>query len=304
MKNRAVFAPDDAGASAPPAAPSSAPSSPTPSPASPAPGTAAPAGVAASEPAPSQEVDIQALMRFDPFTPEPAAPEPATQEPVSPEQPPAPVAGDAPASAPAAPMVAPGEEPVEVKIARLEGELAALRTPPQPAQQPKDESDPIPAYNFTVPDQLMQMLGSESVEERKTGIQHVMRGTARAVHQLVLQEVASTLPSVISMMTQQAIKSAEVQQRFYSKYPALKDEVFRPAILSVAQTILKERKASEWSDELGDAIASAVFKRLGIVQAPPQAAPAPAPRPPAVLPGNARPAPSYSVSDEIMDLVR
>lgn len=305
-KTRMTFAPDGAGTSAPPAASPSAPSSPAPASASPSPGTGTPAGVAASEPAsPSENVDIQALMRFDPFAPEPAAPEPAVQEPAPPVQPTAPVAGGAPAPAPAAPVVAPGAEPADVKIARLEGELNALRAP-QPAQ-PKDESDPLPLYDFQVPDQLMQLLGSESLEERKAGIKHVMRGTARSVHQLVLQEVAQTLPSVISMMTQQAIKSAEVQRSFYSKYPALKDEVFRPAILSVAQGILKERNASEWTEDLGDAIAQATFKKLGIMQAPAQA-PAPAapaaPPPPAMLPGNTRPAPSYSVADEIMDLVR
>lgn len=218
------------------------------------------------------------------------------------------------ASAPSAQPAAPAENPEQALLKKqladaqtLLQQYQQLHSAQSPAQQPAQPAgDGVPPYAFNVPPQLLQMLESEVPAERQQAVGAIMTGTARAVHQTMLGEFSKVLegiPTLIQQAIQHNARSQQIFHDFYGKFPDLNIPALRPLVIGVAEQVVKESGANEWSAQIRDVIGQRVMAMLGRA---PQGAPAPAPTPAPIMAGGApRPAVSdNSIASQIRELMQ
>lgn len=179
----------------------------------------------------------------------------------------------------------------------------------------------LPAYDYEIPDALVEALSHDDAAVRRRGIQALVKGTAISVHQQIMatlepkfQELQS---STISRMTEQqrvANQREAIKADFYGRYPQLSDPALAPFVASVTEKVMAETGLTSWSEQLRDAVGMRALQILGRAPAPNVQAPAqaqaqnvrpavPAP-PPAMRGSNNRPPMAGSGSvDEVYDLV-
>lgn len=193
---------------------------------------------------------------------------------------------------------------------------AALATKPAGKEEKQDETpDPrkIPAYNFQMPDALIEKLTSQNPEDFKIGLNAYANGIAAAVHAQAFKHVEEFFKPLFESLPQsvfaqiEARKSAEeVKKDFYGRYAEFDKPILYPVIQKIGEQLAKEGKVTKYTPEFGDAIAAKARELLGITaQAAPKAPIAPK-APPKMLPSQgARVAPSSedSLSREVADVI-
>ena len=273
---------------------------------------------------PDADASVKAIFEHDYFGPS-AEPEQGSGEP-KPSTPPKPTAAPTPAApgqkppeaAPPAPPAAPlaGPEPApEVKA--LRDELETLRAQvaanaPKPAPQAPPEVQ-LPEYNFTLPKEMVDLLGSEDPAQRSQGLQAFARGIARGTHHQVVTEMRKELASVLPMLIAQNVTGHSERQKirsdFYGKYPEFDSDDLRPMVDNVARQVAKETGAKGWTPDLRDKIALRMRAiAQGIIPGPAPAAPqvpapAPQPKPPGFIGSGTRPAIPQNLSDVQRDIL-
>lgn len=160
-------------------------------------------------------------------------------------------------------------------LEQIDQKLEALTAPQE--QQEENPADDVnllvqpPAYDFNIPDELINLLGSEDPVERKTALTNLAKGVAQGVHQ-TLGAVVNSYVEKVSEYIPQAIEQYNIQQRamedvrkdFYGKYPQLDKPELRQYIYNVAPHVMNELGLTEWNEQARDAIADRVFSTLGI----------------------------------------
>jgi len=131
-----------------------------------------------------------------------------------------------------------------------------------------DETKPsTPAYEFTIPEQMMTLVDSEDAAERRQGIGALAQGVAQTVHAQVMEQVqgmfTQVVPQTVMSVVQQQNTAKAIFDDFYGQNPELNREELKPLVVQVAEAAFKESKAQEWSPALRDTIATRVKSILG-----------------------------------------
>lgn len=252
--------------------------------------------------------EVVAVLGYDPFGPV----EPAPQQPDQPVQPPeqqippqlSPVQTPAAAAVPAVPNEL---DAVRAELNRVNAELQQIRQP-APAAGPAQPSDPIPTYQYEIPDQVLQLMVSEDPAHRKLALGNVMTAVSRSVHGMMQRELSQVIPALARQVMVEHLSQQEVGRDFYTKYPALDQPHLRPLIYQIAAGWAQQYPQAGWNAQTRDAIAQLVYKTFnmqfpgqqhaGNGAAPPQA--------PVMMPTLSRPAASGVMTDEqeMLDLMR
>jgi len=276
------------------------------------PDTSSQPGNAAQSPAPAEqqtpssaeagfEESILDTLRYDPFSgsskgagaqSSPGATSPRSDQPVTPPADGVPGNAPAPASQPAlAPQAQPQPDPglaaLNAAAANLNNAAERIAQVPQQAQPQGQPQDPLPNYIFDIPPALVNALASEDPVQRTTAVQHLVAGTARAVHTEVLKlmnEVKSSIPQIFQQQMQSHTYRETIRRDFFGKYPMLDNPHLAPTVASVTQQVMSEIQASggrpAWSPQLAQAIAERVFTLIPGLRGQPGAV-VPQPQPPA-----------------------
>lgn len=255
--------------------------------------------------------EVGKAMAFDPFTPAGEELNPNTTNVNGSPAADGGANGTQPASVTQAPATNGGAPvataPVQSEAERLLAENAkllnaVLTTPVSPTQSAEKTANPqpkapdIPAYDYTIPDQLIAAMSSEDPNERKKGTAMLIKGVAQGIHKTIiegvnsqLQQLVQNLPAIITQHTQHIQQAQTVETDFYGKFPQLKHEQLRPLVAKVAEGIMKEKKQTSWTPELRDAIGAKVIElvRSAVPATAAVATPQPAAAPqPAMFGGN------------------
>lgn len=235
--------------------------------------------------------DITSVLQYDPFAkgeklPEVVEETPAvTEKPV--EVPAAVVEENVPTNA------AKNESDTEEQL-RLWKELADARQAAldkvstdkgKGAAGEEAPADALPAYDFEIPDQLVEALTTSDVKVFKQGVTALAKGLAIAIHGQMQKQFESvynqrfdSLPAQVMQTIQAASQKQAVFQDFYGKNPELNKPALYPIVTKVAEEAAKRLKKTAWDDELRDVVAKDVKALLGAVSgnSAPAATPAPA----------------------------
>ena len=177
----------------------------------------------------------------------------------------------------------------------------------QPAVQPEVQGEQtpnplevVPEYDFEIPDQLLTMMASEDVSERKQAMGALTKGIAQTIHQQTMSVVADVIKTLQTDMPQNITQQLQQQQRqerigndFYNKYPNLNNESLKPVVGNVAKQLMQQDLLvgiqPNWTPEFMERVAQGVQELLGQTVTPaPIADPAPTPaKVPATFGGNA-----------------
>jgi hypothetical protein len=142
-------------------------------------------------------------------------------------------------------------------------------------QQGQDgQQEPLPNYQFQIPDQLLQMMDSDDPAQRKQALTYLGQGVAQSVHQMVRQEMAQKMGRMQQELPQtiQQQQAAQAQQKqifddFYGTYQDLNRPELRPTIVEVAKAVAGEYQQRgvpvSWGPEFKQAVANRVYQVLG-----------------------------------------
>ena len=200
--------------------------------------------------------------------PKPAEPAAAATPPAAPSTPPAvPPAPPTPPATP--PQVSPGEMELRNQnqlmlqsLRALQAELAALKkAPPTPApaatapgQQPQQYGN----YAFAMPAELVQGLRSEDPNVVAQSLSNLVRGIGENVHKQVMEAVEARVPEWAAPRIQESIQSYQQEQNmrqdFYTRYPNLNSEAYRPFVQQAAQQVMSLYPGVPWSAQIRDSI--------------------------------------------------
>jgi len=279
------------------------------------------------EPPDVSDIDVEALMRLDPFAPH-DEPSGQSQEPA---KKPADATPAATANSDGGQTSEPGKEepkPVETpqaateagktkdeEIAALAKELAQLKQQMQQQQQqpqakpePKQEEpkeEPLPNYVLDVPDQILAAMNSEDPTERKHGVQALIAGVGGYIHRQVRQELEarekrileSIAPRVEAVQGAKEAKRAIFEDFYVKRYPELNKPEFYPIVQAVLPQVLQELGANGYNPQVADALGKRLkaLLRLETPQAPQGTRPT---GQPANIPQSPRPAPRQLTDQE------
>jgi len=259
--------------------------------------------------------DIESILRFDPFeksaTEEPAAATPpvvvepgqatvgetvtgaaVTETPIVPVAP-----------APTTDALASTVEALRTTVEGLPAAITAATRPPEPAAPQADEwapSDGEQKLNYvqimdSMPDALINQLGSENPVERKQAVSQLMGVAMHVAHRLAAKqavtqmraELQQVLPAFVSEQMQAHATSQRVFSDFYGKYPMLNVPELRPMVRAEASALMTETKAAGWNEQFRDALGARILQKLRGFQGAPVA---PSSAPPVQMTGpSARP---------------
>lgn len=283
---------------------------------------------AGATPAASAEPTAAEVLAFDPFQPAAGLPEaapgttPTGTQPaaddktagVEPGKAPAvtPAAPAAPAAAPATPATptpAPGAKPLDVTIQEMAATIRQLTEPKPAAAAPQPEPQ-APKFNLGIPPQLVAAMNSEDDKERALALHAVVNGVANhvwdAVQHHIVNEVIPGMARIAEAQHAQRTKVQGIYDDFYGTHKTLADEKLRPLIQAVGQSIAQTRAAAgksvEWSNELRDEIAEAVYTLVPPLR-PAAGTPTPQPKPKPFATGGGAP-PAVGQPDEFQAVLK
>lgn len=141
-------------------------------------------------------------------------------------------------------------------------EIAEGKTKEEPKVEDKDT---IPEYNFTIPDQLIEVLTTDDVGKFKTGVTALAKGIATAVHAQMMAHMDTrynprfeSIPQTIAKAMQAIEQHRTVESDFYGTYPELNNPALRNFVKTTGEAVAKKMGKKAWDAELRDAIAAEV----------------------------------------------
>ena len=275
------------------------------------------AGAPAGEAAPSFDAFRQ-VMAFDPFTPpaekgaEGGEGEADGGSPAGGASPadPAPAAGAAPASPepPAGPAKKEGEpsDPTEDLRAQVQKFLAKANAPkpaeqpaaqpqPQAPAQPESKERAKPAYDFAIPDQILDGLESEDKAVRRAAYKSLTDGVANKIAADFSAALGQLVEYIHQQVPQQVLSQVDQRQTFdriktdlYGAFPELGRvaqgmPAVEQALWGQIRAVGEQMGIKDWTPEFRDGVGRMLHLQLGIPLAPQTGAPT-APQAPAKPP--------------------
>jgi len=146
--------------------------------------------------------------------------------------------------------------------------LLSQRSASEASQQPDpNAASQLPEYNFPVPPELVEALGSEDPALRTKGIQAMMTGTAMSVHQRMQGEfkqlLQQGLPALLQQRETAAQQRATIESDFYNTFQDLNLPQLRPHIKTLAEQVVQETGAQTWTAEIRDEVGRRAKKLFG-----------------------------------------
>jgi hypothetical protein len=141
-------------------------------------------------------------------------------------------------------------------------------------QGQEGQQEPLPNYQFQIPDQLLQMMDSDDPAQRKQALTYLGQGVAQSVHQMVRQEMTDKmgrlqqeLPQTIQQQQASQAQQRQIFEDFYGTYQDLNRPELRPTIVEVAKSVAGEYQQKgmpvQWGPEFKQAVANRVYQVLG-----------------------------------------
>lgn len=153
-----------------------------------------------------------------------------------------------------------------------QGQPQAQGQPQPPAQgQPQDPFAP-PDYMYSIPMEIVSAIQSEDPQQAAAGIQGLVSGVARGIHQTVMGVVLNQIaPQLLQAAVQQVQRNGqvsaqhqEIRNDFYGRYKEFDRPEMHAFVAQVATQLAQETGAQGYSAVFGDALAS----RLRAILAP------------------------------------
>lgn len=221
----------------------------------------------------------------------------------------------APGSNAPAPTQPQGADALTAAAQQIAAAADRLQSPQQVApQNPNQQKDDLPSYLYDIPPQLVDALSSDDRAQRTAALQHVIAGTARAVHaelSKVINEMRQSLPQTFQQQIQAHTYRQQIRSDFYGRYPALQNEALTPIVSQATQQVMQEAAMSGrpvvWNAQMAQAIADRVFTAIPALRVQNPQAPAqvvapqvPQAQPPHMFTPGSRPAVGNAVEADIM----
>lgn len=237
-------------------------------------GTGAGATPAAAAPAPAQ-ADGNASQPTQPAAP-PEVPQPG----------PAPTEGQTDPQADLQRQVA---EFLAKAQPKAEVEVEAKPSPPPAAPQSPEATTPASSlgYNFQVPDQMVEALGSDDLALRKAALTGLVNGLAARLSQDFSKALVELTNYVKTQVPQEVIGQVEQRQTFegmkkdlYQTFPQIRQLAAMPgvegAIWQQIRAVGTQMGQKDWTPEFRDGVGRMILLNAGLPVAPAAQAPAPA----------------------------
>ena len=126
-----------------------------------------------------------------------------------------------------------------------------------------------PSYEFQIPDQLVNLLGSESTQERAQGIQLLTKGVGQAIHKQVMGIVESKISAAkqevardFQSNSQSMAAAQEIHNDYYGKFPTHNHPSIKPIVQSVTAQVVAETGSDTWGPNMRNAIGAKVNELL------------------------------------------
>jgi hypothetical protein len=152
-----------------------------------------------------------------------------------------------------------------------EGLMAVAGTPQGAPAAPDVE---VPAYQYSVPDELLAGFVSEDMNERRNALALMATNVSRYTHEQVVRHMRKEFAAVVPRMVEQLVSfrdaAREIAMDFYGTYKQLDNPALRPIVEQTARAIQQERGYQQWGPEFRDEIARRVFGLLGASAPAPQ----------------------------------
>jgi hypothetical protein len=153
--------------------------------------------------------------------------------------------------------------------------LEALRTAQGGQPQPGQGTQPQPGQpgaapaeqplRLTVPDQLFQAIFDENPQTSKQGLDLLVTAVA---HNAVTATLAKVQPMIDARLgevlgsIESSKKVQSMEEAYYERFPAHKNELYRPLIQQITDEKYKAFPHAEWNDVMIDAVGSTVNAKL------------------------------------------
>lgn len=175
---------------------------------------------------------------------------------------------------------------LQARVAEQDRLIQALlagqqQRPQQPERRQQQQEDPNqrmqremqelqPLYNWPVPNEIAEAIGSENPSERGQALQNLLAVVASVVHRNVRQELGQkldefgqNLPQVVGQQMQTHRRDMDIAADFYGTYPLLNNTQIRGTVPQIAQQVMRAMGTSDWSPQVRDAVAKKVVQDLG-----------------------------------------
>lgn len=229
-----------------------------------------------------------------------------------------------PAEPPAVPQPGPaqteGQTDPQADLQRQVAEFLAKAQPkaaveaevtPKPEAKPEAPQSPAEAatpagYNFQVPDQMVEALGSDDLALRKAALTGLVNGLASRLSQDFSRALTELANYVKTQVPQEVIGQVEQRQTFegmkkdlYQTFPQIRQLAEMPgvegAIWQQIRAVGTQMGQKDWTPEFRDGVGRMILLNAGL---PVQAATPPPAQTPAPAPARAPRSPSFSAGGQ------
>jgi len=128
-------------------------------------------------------------------------------------------------------------------------------------QSASSDQEQIPSYEFQIPNEIVESLASEDSQQRQAGLQKLVQGVGRSVHQTIREEMDQKLENVskqVKQETQEETRADQIQRDYFGAFPHHDNEVLKPLVQRVSQQVMRERNVHKWTDTVRDEIGKRV----------------------------------------------
>lgn len=138
------------------------------------------------------------------------------------------------------------------------------------AQEDQQKEPELPEYMFDIPKDIVEAVSSGEPDQVKAGLQQVIAGTAKSVHQQLRQEMGARIKEAqqqairgASTQVEQKTTAQRIKEDYYGTYKNHDREELYPLVQKVAGQAAKELGKRTWDQELRDEVGKRVNNILG-----------------------------------------
>lgn len=202
-------------------------------------------------------------------------------------------------------------------IQEMESKIGQTQEQGQSSASESEQSDEVPSYQFQIPQEIADAVASENTEDRQRGLNMLVDGIGRSVHQRLQEQFRKELEQRVeevkqtqASQQQNETQADQIRKDYFGQNPDHDSDLIRPVVRSKSQEVMQEWGVRQWTSRVRDEIAKRVnnelrnagFQKAGqdqqaSQQADQQARSTSQDRPPAQRKGNSRPAGSSAGSD-------
>jgi hypothetical protein len=171
-------------------------------------------------------------------------------------------------------------------LMQQQAQAAQAQAQTKDAATPEEPKIETPAYEYTIPDQIVDGLRSEDPQHTRLAIMALVKGAGQSIHQEVVKamraEIQQSIPDMVQTQVQTQDSSQQIFNDFYGTYPQLNNPAFHGMVHAVAAEVMQRPGHNQWNAQTRDAIYGEVVGQINAAMG--QTAPAGTPVPPTSAP--------------------